>query len=136
MPKALQKAAQQDDLLFFVPLGAAQVIDSSIVAVIAGAPCSGLRFTQAAILTVEPAITCQVWLQGLQGQLFVRRRTAVLPQDLQIGTAGSAEVDWVGSLQLNLVMQTTYELCTTACRWVALSPCSLKQWPFCRLAAL
>ncbi|KAK9785873.1 hypothetical protein WJX73_009841 [Symbiochloris irregularis] len=77
VPKSFQQTAQQDDLLFFVPLDVAQ---------------------------------------GAKGKLFVRRRLAELPKDLQEDAPGCSTVDWHQSLLLNLVMQTTWELSTAALR--------------------
>lgn len=55
-------------------------------------------------------------VQGVPGKLFVRRRLAELPKDLQEDSPGCSTVDWHQSLLLNLVMQTTWELSTAALR--------------------
>ena len=55
-------------------------------------------------------------LQGRSSQLLVKRRTAQLPAELQVGSPASEGIDWHASVMLNLVMQTSYQLTLAACR--------------------
>lgn len=57
-------------------------------------------------------------LQRLQTDLpyLVRRKAKALPGDLQQGGDKAHQIDWKGSVLLNLVTQTTYSLTVSACR--------------------
>ena len=63
--------------------------------------------------------------QSRESQLIVKRRTAQLPPELQVGSPASERVDWHASVMLNLVMQTSYQLTLAACRPVPGCPASL-----------
>jgi hypothetical protein len=53
---------------------------------------------------------------GGSSPLFVRRRAAQLPAELQWGGARSGGVDWCASVLLNLVLQTGYCLAVATCK--------------------
>lgn len=46
---------------------------------------------------------------------FVRRKSKVLPAELQTAGEKAHQVDWKRSVLLNLVTQTTYSLTVSAC---------------------
>ncbi|GAB4820146.1 hypothetical protein N2152v2_007192 [Parachlorella kessleri] len=61
--------------------------------------------------------------------LFVRRRAQQLPAELQWGGARSGDVDWRGSVLLNLVLQTGYWLSVATCRYADLPELVSREGP-------
>lgn len=52
---------------------------------------------------------------GSPGQVFVRRKTKQLPEELQLTGKAFSTVDWVQTVLLNLVLHSEYQLTVVAC---------------------
>lgn len=52
---------------------------------------------------------------GSPGQVFVRRKSKQLPEELQLTGKAFGSVDWVQTVLLNLVLHSEYQLTVVAC---------------------
>lgn len=106
----ISSAHEQDDLLFFVYLEAYQVLCLNMHAIVLSAVTDYARKHRITDLGLP-----HVDMMQAETPYFVRRKSKVLPTELQTAGEKAHQVDWKRSVLLNLVTQTTYSLTVSAC---------------------
>ena len=108
----ITSAQAQDDLLFFVYLEAYQVscITHSQSHITFPSTANGHAGEHSPAVGADHLLVMQA-----DTPYFVRRKSKVLPAELQMAGEKAHQVDWKRSILLNLVTQTTYSLTVSAC---------------------